>query len=190
MKELIKNALILFAITLVGTVMLAVAYQVTAEPIRIQQAKQTADANATVMPDVEFEMLEDADLTGYEKINSIFTAKKDGEIVGYTFKLITDEGYSAGLEAIVGINLEGNITGIDIIKSSETPGLGAKADLPEFKNQFIDKKPIELSVVKGATSNENEVSAISGATITSRAVTNAVNEAINYFNSELSKEGK
>lgn len=189
MKELIKNALILFAITLIGTVMLAVAYQVTAEPIRIQQIKQTAEANLTVMPNVEFEALEDLDFTEYTKIDSVFAAKKDSEIVGYTFKLKTDEGYNAGLEAIVGISLEGKITGIDIVKSSETPGLGAKADDPEFKNQFIDKQLTELITVKGEASNENEISSIGGATITSRAISDAVNEAINYYKNELSKEG-
>ncbi|PKM95917.1 MAG: electron transporter RnfG [Firmicutes bacterium HGW-Firmicutes-1] len=189
MKELIKNALILFAITLVGTILLAISYQVTEEPIKLQKAKQTAAANETVMPGADFEPLVDLDLTKHEKIDSIFAAKNADEIVGYTFKLITDEGYNSGLEIIVGISLEGSVTGVDIVKSSETPGLGAKADDPEFKGKFTDKPLSELTVVKGSAANENEIESISGATITSRAVANAVNEAINYYNNELSKGG-
>ena len=70
---------------------------------------------------------------------------------------------------------------------SETPGLGAKANESEFKSQFKDKSASKLSLVKGKISSENEVSAISGATITSSAVTNGVNSAIEVFNSYLNK---
>lgn len=190
MKELIKNALILFAISLIGTTLLAVAYQVTKEPIRIQQEKKTAEANMAVMQDVDFEVLEDVDFSDYDKIQEIFVAKKSDEIAGYTFKLKTDDGYSAGLEAIVGISIEGKVTGVDIIASSETPGLGLKADDDEFKGQYSGKPISELTVVKGTSANENEISAIGGATITSKAVNGVVNEAINFYNNELSKEGK
>lgn len=188
MNETVKNALILFTITLVASVLLALASQVTAEPIKVQKAKQTATANAAVLPDTEFEELADLDLSSYEKITAVYAAKKGNEVVGYTFKLITNEGYSAGLELIVGLSTEGAITGIDIIKHSETPGLGAKADEDPFKGQFTGKPLSELTVVKGAAASDTEISAISGATITSRAVTNAVNEAVACYN-ELLKEG-
>lgn len=189
MKELIKNALILFAITLIGTTLLAVAYQVTKEPIKVQQEKQISDANKAVMQDAEFESIENLDFTDYEKITAVFVAKKADEVTGYTLKLRTDEGYNSGLEAIVGISVEGQITGIDIIATSETPGLGLKADNDEFKDQYAGKPLNELTVVKGTTNSENQISAISGATITSKAVTGVVNQAMSFYNNELSKEG-
>lgn len=188
MNETVKNALILFAITLVASILLAVSSQVTAEPIKVQKAKQRDVAFAAVIPDATFEELTDLDLEAYEKIDAIYAAKSGDEVIGYTFKLITNEGYSAGIEMVVGISTEGVVTGIDVMKHSETPGLGAKADEDEFKGQFINMPLGELSVVKGAASSDTEISAISGATITARAVTNAVNEAVACYN-DLLKEG-
>ncbi|PKM50245.1 MAG: electron transporter RnfG [Firmicutes bacterium HGW-Firmicutes-7] len=188
MKEIIKNALILFAITLVSSVLLAIAFQVTEEPISVQKIKQRDAAFATVIPDATFEEIVDLDFSEYEKIDSVYVAKKADEIIGYTFKLITNEGYSAGIEMVVGVSIEGTITGIDVMRHAETPGLGALADEADFKNQFVSKPLGELSTVKGVSSNDTQISAISGATITSKAVTNAVNEAVTYYNNEL-KEG-
>ncbi len=82
------------------------------------------------------------------------------------------------------------VSGIDIIKHSETPGLGAKADQPAFKDQFKGKPTEDLVVVKTGASSDEEIDSISGATITSRAVTNAVNEASAYYNEHLSKGAK
>lgn len=189
MKEIIKNALILFAITLVASILLAVSSQVTEEPIKVQKALQRDKAFAAVIPDAIFEEVTGLDFTNYEKIDSIYAAKKSNEIIGYTFKLITNEGYSAGIEMVVGVSTEGVVTGIDVMKHSETPGLGALSDEPDFKNLFISKPMTELTVVKGAAKDDTQISAISGATITSKAVTNAVNEAITYYNNEL-KGGK
>lgn len=188
MNETLKNALILFAITLVASVLLAVASQVTAEPIEVQKAKQRDEAFAAVIPNATFEELTDVSLDGYEKIDAIYAAMDGDEVIGYTFKMITNEGYSAGIEMVVGISTEGVVTGIDVMKHSETPGLGAKADEEPFKGQYIEKPLTDLTVVKGAASADTEISAISGATITSRAVTNAVNDAIKFYNETL-KEG-
>ena len=69
----------------------------------------------------------------------------------------------------------------------ETPGLGAKASDSSFKDQFSGKSASELALIKGSSSGENEISAISGATITSTAVTDGVNVAIELFNSSLNK---
>lgn len=188
MKETIKNALILFVIALIASIMLAFASQLTAEPIAIQKAKQRDEAFATVIPNATFEEVKGTDLTAYDKINAVYAAKADDKIIGYTFKMTTNEGYSAGLEMVVGLTVDGKISGIDVIKHSETPGLGAKADEPEFKAEFAGKTMAELKVVKGTASADNEIAAIGGSTITSKAVTGAVNQAIECYNNEL-KEG-
>lgn len=189
MKEIIKNALILFTITLISGVLLAFCFSITDEPRAAQQLIKRDQALTSVINDATFEELEGLDFTDTPQISSIFKAIKDNQTVGYAFKVASNEGYSGLIELVVGISIEGKITGIDIIKQSETPGLGAKADENEFKSQFADKIVSPLTVIKAKAAGEQEIAAISGATITSKAVTNAVNEAVNYFNSEL-KEGK
>ena len=86
----------------------------------------------------------------------------------------------------MGIDVSGTVTGIQILEHSETPGLGANASNPSFTDQFIGKTET-LTVVKGEAS-ANTISAISGATITSRSVTESVNTALTYFQ-EILKGG-
>ena len=77
---------------------------------------------------------------------------------------------------MVGIGTDGSVKGIDILSHSETAGLGAKADSDDFKSRFKDKSP-ELTVVKIPTENPSEVQAITGATVTSKAVAEGVKKA-------------
>ena len=119
-------------------------------------------------------------------ISEVYEGKDGADIVGYTVKVLP-KGYGGEIELIVGISSDGKITGINIGNMSETPGLGAKAKESDFQSQFTDKPASDLTLVKGSASSEDEVSAISGATITSTAVTNGVNVAIELFNDSLSK---
>ena len=90
--------------------------------------------------------------------------------------------FDAGpVELVVGINRDGQLMGIKVLNHKETPGLGAKSAEPAFSGQFKDKKVDELTVTKTAPSKDNEIQAISGATITSRAVASGVNAALKYW---------
>ena len=84
------------------------------------------------------------------------------------------------MQIAVGISNEGELTGIGFLSISDTPGLGMRAKEPDFKDQFIGKKAEKLEVTKTGASADNQIQAISGATITSKAVTNATDAAI-YF---------
>ena len=96
-------------------------------------------------------------------------------LIGYTIKT-SPKGYGGAVEVMVGISTDGKITGVDIGNHSETPGLGSKASDPAFKDQYLDKDVANsLLVVKGSVNNDNEISAISGATITSNGVTSGEN---------------
>src|SRR3712207_8052036 len=86
---------------------------------------------------------------------------------------------------MVGITTDGKVSGIKILSHSETPGLGANAETPQFSGQYKDKPAKELEVVKGTASADNQIAAITGATITSKAVTKGVNEAIEFYDSKL-----
>ena len=76
---------------------------------------------------------------------------------------------------------EGTITGVELLEISDTPGLGMKATEPAFKDQYKDKTVEEFTVTKTGSASDSEINAISGATITSNAVTNAVNAALYYL---------
>ena len=84
---------------------------------------------------------------------------------------------------MTGIDAEGAITGVVILSHDETPGLGANAEKPDFLNQFLQQAPEGgLKVIKYQTPGEGQIQAMTGATVTSTAVTNAVNQAIAQYN--------
>ena len=199
-KTMIKNALILFAITLVAGVLLGLVYQVTKEPIAYQdklaqdKANQSVFAAASTFNDKdvnEAAALDAATKHGGATIESVKEAVDgSGTVLGYVVQIKT-KGYGDFIEYTVGITNEGNINGISIISIAETPGLGMNAD-KVLRPQFVDKAATQFAVVKnGQLSDGNtQIEAISGATITSRAVTNGVNAAVTYFEKALVKGGQ
>ena len=115
---------------------------------------------------------------------------KGTEIAGYAIK-VAPKGYGGPVEIMVGISTDGKVTGIKILSHTETPGLGANAPQPKFSDQYKDKPTKDkLEVVKTVPSKENQIQAITGATITSKAVTLGVNDAIDFYNSSLKGDKK
>lgn len=110
-------------------------------------------------------------------IKKVTVAKQKDETVGYVLRT-EPNGYGGAIKLLIGIDQEGVVKGISILEHSETPGFGANADKESFKNQFQNKKaPLKLSK---STSSEDEIEVITGATITSSAITEAVNQAVQY----------
>ena len=108
-----------------------------------------------------------------------FRAQNGDETVGYAFTLSAN-GYGGAVKCVVGVEKGGKITAVEITDvSNETPGLGQNATKTSFTDQFKGKSA-ELSVVKSGA-KENEVQAVTGATITSRAVTKSVNLALELY---------
>ncbi len=105
-----------------------------------------------------------------------------GAAVGYVVSSTSKDGFGGEVKLSVGINGEGKVTGIAFLSLAETPGLGMNATGDEFKGQFAGKNAEALAVTKTGFPAENEIQAMSGATITSEAVTNAVNAAIYFVN--------
>lgn len=128
--------------------------------------------------------MEAADIsTNAAKINTIYEAKDaSGNVVGYDFDVSEMEGYGGEINFIVGIDNEGAITGISILKISETAGLGMKAKEADFRDQYVGKAVESFVVTKTGKTADNEIDAISAATITSKAMTKGVNAAIVAFN--------
>ncbi len=194
-KTMIKNALILFAITLVAGILLGLVYQVTKEPIAYQEklaqdkANQSVFAAASTFEDVEIDetmaVAATSDYAGIT-INSVKKAlDASGTALGYVIQ-VKSKGYGDFIDYTVGITNGGSINGISIISIAETPGLGMNAE-KVIVPQFVDKVATMFGVAKNGqlTDANTQIEAISGATITSRAVTNGVNAAVLYFDNCL-----
>lgn len=192
MKKLgfMKDALILFVITLISGVLLGGVYEVTKTIIaqRQEEAKlktyQEVFMDATAFEE-NTELTQKAaetDLSAYEKVtvDEVLDAKDaSGNVIGHLVTSTSKAGYGGEVTISIGITSEGEITGIGYLALNETPGLGMKASESEFKDQFTGKNAAQLTLVKGGgASGDDQINAISGATVTSSAVTNAVNAAL------------
>lgn len=179
----LKLGLILLVITAFVGVILGFAYTITKEPIEAQAQKANTEAMRELIANGDTFKKKDVKLT--ENIVEVNEVLNNGSTVGYTIKLNT-KGYGGNIELMVGISNDGKVQGIKILSQSETPGLGANSTQPAFYGQFKGKSiEKELQVIKASSAQDNEIQAITGATITSKAVTRGVNEAVNFYKSNL-----
>ena len=199
MKNMIKDAAILLIITLFSGLILGLVYQITKDPIARAEEKAAKEAYAEVFPgDVEFDMLEDAiaeddafalqwEEAGFEGVDivNVLEAKDDlGNLLGYVLTVTSHEGYGGDITFTMGICNDGTLNGISILSISETAGLGMKAETV-LKPQFAGKKVPSFTYTKTGSTSDSQIDAISGATITTNAVTTAVNGGLYYFQSQL-----
>lgn len=173
MKEILIPTVALFVISLISTALLGGTNALTAEKIAQVAAETAAKARTVVLTQAtDFEEMtltvDDTEYTYYIGKDS------NGETVGYTVTT-QDKSYGGTIEVMTGFDIDGKITGIEILTIDDTPGLGMNAKNDSFKNEYVGKSG-ELTVSKTA-SEENEIQAITGATITSKAVTRCVNLA-------------
>lgn len=190
MEKKLKTYLIpsigLFLVCLITGILLATVNSVTKERIRIQAEELESKARQAVLAEAnDFVLIENKQWPSSElsEIKAVYQAKKDGQAVGYVVIAQTN-GYAGSVQLICGLSLDQQITGVRILDANETPGLGAKASEPKFLDQYHGKgKP--LTVYKAgdasATSDPNAIIAITSATITSKAVTGAVQLALEAF---------
>lgn len=182
--KIIRLGLILLTVTAITGLILGVVYEITAGPIKQTQARLKTEALAGALPEAEsFELAELKDGAS-PMIKEVQAGKKSGSTAGYCIT-VDSKGYAGPVEIVVGIADSGKLRAIRILNQSETPGLGAKAPAPAFSGQFDDKEVESLKVVKSPPTAPNEIQAISGATITSEAVTSGVNAALEYWKNNL-----
>ena len=186
MKEILKMTLKLFVITFIAGALLGGTYFITKDPIAEQETRQATEARQQVLPEAaSFEAVDMAAISAdeaYSSITEVYTGKDAaGSVVGATVRM-TAKGFKPGIVLTVGIKSDGTVSGVSIGSHEETAGLGAKATEPEFYEQFAGK-PADgsLSVIKNGTAGESEILAISGATITSKGITDAVNSAVGCY---------
>jgi len=183
MRDMIKPTLVLFLICLVVGGAMAFTNAATKDKIQLRIVEESEKARKSVMPDAdtfeEIDMKNIQEATGADKyaaVKEAYAAKKGGNTVGYVFLAVPD-GYAGPVNIMVGIDLKGFVSGVEIGDSKETPGLGSKAKEPGFKSQYNNKKFDEINVVKRKAQSDDEIQAISGATITSKAVSLGVQQA-------------
>ncbi|WP_300382254.1 RnfABCDGE type electron transport complex subunit G [Clostridium sp.] len=193
-STIIKDTIVLLIITVVSAFTLASVNKVTTEPIAHarKEAKDKAYrgmfTNANDFEENEkliekckssVEFLNNKGYTGV-KVDEALIAKENNETLGYILNSTSSNGYGGDIQVSLGIDKEGKIKGFEILEISETVGLGMNADEDEFKSQFIGKNVKLIEYTKAGATSENQIDALSGATITTSAVTEAVNSALLY----------
>ena len=195
MKEMMKNTAILLVITVVAGLVLGLVYQVTKDPIAEQEARKKQEACQEVFQDAaSFETMEVGVLDaagwaaagyGQETIDEVMSASDaSGNLLGYVITVTTKEGYGGDIQFSIGVRTDGTVNGMSILSISETAGLGMRAD-EVLKPQFAGKQVEKFEYTKSGAVSETQIDAISGATITTNAVTNGVNAGLYYFQTQL-----
>jgi electron transport complex protein RnfG len=199
---IIKDTLIIFAITLVAGGVLGFVYELTKAPIEKQRLDKQAAACAEVFKenDADGNFKEVVSLAFNETsvnkkcveevkaqteinadVTEVYEAKKmDGTLYGYVIAVETKEGYGGNIRLYMGMTLDGTVKGISILEIHETPGLGMRAS-EVLVPQFRDVSAPEFTVTKKGAKSDSEIDAITSATITSKAVTRGVNFGMKYF---------
>ena len=203
-NTLIHDAIALFIITLVAGILLGAVYMITKDPIAKAEEEATNKAYAAVYKDAEFASDDtlteavksfqgdvaagkiDAAYTDVELIEAR-TASSGGSQAGYVVK-VSGKGYGGAVTIALGITNEGEVLGIQILDASnETPGLGQNSTKEDWNGQYIgmtSDKTVSVGKDGSGSQDNGTINSISGATITSNAVTRAVNVALKFVASQ------
>jgi len=194
-STILRDALALFVISLISILALSFVYEITKEPIAQQAMKKKLEAYqvvyqeaSTLKEDAELmQLASEADLASLDatfkdatidEVNQAFDANDN--LIGYIVKVST-KGYKDVISLVLGYSLDGTVKGLEIIAINDTAGLGDRVALPDFKDQFINKSVDKFVSTKTGAAADNEINAVSGATVSTDAVVNAVNAGIGFL---------
>lgn len=192
---ILRDALALFVISLISILALSYVYEITKEPIAQQAMKKKLEAYqvayqeaSTLKEDAELmQIASEIDLSSLDakyknvtidEVNQAFDANENQ--IGYIVKIST-QGFKDVITMVLGYSLDGTVKGFEVISINDTAGLGNNVSLPDFKNQFINKNVDQFVSTKSGATADNEINAVSGATISTDAVVNAVNAGIRFL---------
>ena len=181
MKEILRLCFVLTVIAAVSAGVLAFVDRKTEEPIKNAMKEEEMSAVKSVLPPFDNEADKDTltlkdETTEYK----FYRGRKEGGIVGVAFTVIAPNGYSGEIKVMVGVDTEGLVQGVQILDHRETPGLGAKIETADFRDQYKGKSladPEVWDVIKDGGTFKH----ITGATISSRAVTHSIARALEFF---------
>ncbi|MBR4075132.1 MAG: FMN-binding protein [Firmicutes bacterium] len=172
-KDMMKPTIVLLVICLVAAAALAGTYQFTKPMIDEINARMAAEARMTVLSTAD--NFEQMDVELKEGVSEVYKATNGaGVVITSAFK-----GFGGPVTVMTGFDAEGKITGVTVTDASdETPGLGSKATLPAYTDQFVGATTVKFGDVDG---DATRIDGVSGATYTSTAVFNAVDAAVAQF---------
>lgn len=186
MKEIFKTGVVLLIICFVAALSLAFTNEITKDKIAEQRMMANELAKKEVLPaaatfqDVDEDLLLEL-IESYSPIIEAYIGYNDSnEVVGIVFKS-TPTAFGGAIEVVTGIELSGEVIGLRIGSHQETPGLGAKAADADFYAQYAGKSTESYIGVSKTAASGNDIQAITGATITSDAVTVGANASIDAF---------
>lgn len=203
MKQMLKETLVIFIITILAGAALGGVYTLTKEPIKVQNEIAKAKAYQSVFVDADYfaeELPFDSEHASMVLANidpehdnsgttiDMFCAAYNGdELVGFVVTVTNHEGFGGDITFSMGVRLDGTLNGISITSIKETAGLGMRAQevlAPQFEMKSTDAR---FMVTKTGAVYPSDIDAISSATITSKAVVSGVNTGITYCNYRLSQ---
>lgn len=186
-KVMLKEAFVLLMITLFSGLMLGFVYELTKEPIAKQEELAVQNACSQVVKEADHFVEVDCTVSDYTlteiaadgvTIGKVYEAyAADDSFLGFVIEAVTSKGYGGNIDIYIGVLVGGSeltLEGVSILSISETPGLGMRAE-EVLVPQFANTKVSQFTYTKNGKVNENEIDAISGATITTKAFVGAVN---------------
>jgi electron transport complex protein RnfG len=179
MKDIIRPALVLFAITAAFTLILAVTNFLTIDVIAEAREQARLASMSYVLPTGAESFSDDIEVDHTSIINYAVGFDGGGSPIGVVVQM-TVTGWDRMI-FLVGIGPDGAVTGLDVIAHAETPGLGSRITDETYRHQFIGTTG-NIRVLTRGTAGDNEVMAITGATITVQVIADGVNEALEFVN--------
>lgn len=197
-----KDAFVLFLITLFAGFALGGVYQITKAPIAEATLKANEAAYRAVFSQAEKFNTDEALMAAIGPCNEALAGMSYGNVsvenvlravdgsgneLGYVITAVSNDSYGGAVKLSIGLMDDGTVTGVEFLEINDTPGLGLKAKEAPFISQFNEKNVSEFTVIKSGTPKDSEIVSISGATITSSATANAVNAALYYLHNCIAK---
>jgi len=190
MRSTMRLVLALTITCAVSALALSVIHGLTEEPIEEQKRLATMRAVQEVLPPFDNDPAQETlmitleeDEVGARDTVTVYLGTQSGQITGAAFQTF-GEGYGGFIDIMVGIDLEGKISGVKILEHEETPGLGAKIEEPSFRDQFKGKSLDNSVLVNGNLAVKNDggdLDALTGATISPRGVSQAASAGLKIF---------
>ena len=192
-KGIFKAICAIMLITVIMGAILGTVYSVTKEPIEKAEEKAKQEAYKDVFPEADNIVTIGEENLDYKQVNDLiqsfgfthdtideisYAVDADKNLIGFIVVVTNDNGYGGDIQMVVGMRTDTTITGLAFLVLDESPGLGMEADKDKFKSQFIGKHETRYEYSKTGAVVENQIDAISGATITTSAVTDGINAAV------------
>lgn len=199
----VRTGVVMVLFTVIFTALMASAYQATKEPIAISAREEKMKLINEVLPPAEYDnnLLEDEVIVGQPvelglpEPGKAYRARKAGEPVAVVLEAVAPDGYSGDVSLILAIRANGQLAAVRVSQQKETPGLGDYVDIHKDKNkkdpwiaQFNAKGFTQIPQAEWKVKKDGGRFAYhTGATISARAVTNAVGRALQYFDANKEK---